>query len=508
MRKIHKVCALTSLCVFSGFACVPNSVNICYGEEASSKIINVSNNAFLNEVVKKYGLFTTYDKEFASYLKKKGISESEYNSCIDYEKVHKDDNIKMLYDIENLTYAFDTILYTNPIVKLIYERNLDIYTNKDVAWDNTIKGMLYDTKWGKGIYTSAIPNYVDIELLFKYKFNRDMSSKEKEYAKNINNLIYLFYSGTLNRDLEDSEISKIKTGKGYELLGITSKEYKEYEKYISRKNQILKVSEGYIKSYKIHEKVRTTIKNKYKIDIFTKLTDSDRKSVYEQSLVNYMYNDEKAEEVFVSILRTRGYLDSTPTKPSTSITGDSLINKPDKEHGEKEEDLSSGDLPSDEDYEYIEELLKPLGPDKENIIHSIEDSKYTSNYYAKLGSMLDIYKENKDKKVLVVTVGDMSLYTVIEISEGSISSMDFETVLNQMAIEFSAKIVDSKKEILVFVNNAIATFERKDGTYKINEINDGFKATSTKFKIVSIEEAMREYLVKIAKEVEEEVNEN
>lgn len=508
MRRIHKVCVLTGVCIFSGLTCAVNNLNVCYAKEASLRSVDVSTKTFLNEVIKRYGVFDAYDKEFASYLKKKGISESDYKLCVDFEKTHKDDKIKLFYEIDNLVYAFDTMLYTDPIVKLIYKNNLATYKDKDVAWENTVKGLLYDTTWGRNIYKNSISKYVDIELLFKYKFNREMSKKEQEYAKDPTKLIYLFYSGTLNRDLEDSEISKIKSGKGYEILGITSKEFKEYEKYISKKNQILSVSEGYIKSYKIHEKVRNNIKTKYGIDIFSKLTDWDRKSVYEQALVNYVYSEEKATEVFTSILKSRGYLDSAPFKPSTSITSDSIMNKPDKEHGEKEEDISSGDLPTDKDYEYIEELLKPLGPGSEEIIYSIKESQYTSNYYAKLGTMLDIYKENKDKKVLVVTVGEMNLYTVIEVSEDSISSVDFETVLNQIAIEFSGKRVDSEKEMLIFVNNAIATIMSKEGMYKIEEINDAFKTIGAKLKVVSIEEAMREYLVEIAKEVEEEINEN
>lgn len=520
MRKIHKSDVMVGACLLSGIILFNSSnfITVSYAKVTNSKSSNDLNEFVIGKVVDGYDILNTYDDTFASYLLKKGINTLNYRTCVTYFNNHKDDKISLLYEIENLLYSFDTILYTDKVVQGMYKNNLETTKDKDKAWNETVKSLIYDTNWLSKVYDENISNKLDIEKLYKYRFKREMSKKELEYAKDPKNLIYILYSGVLGKDLDESNIKLIDKGKGYELLGITATEYKEYRTYISNLKKILAVSEGYVKAYKIHSQVRKNIIAKHKIDIFKELSDADRKMVYEKSLSNYVYDEKKAERVFMSVLDgyssngsnggTGGTGDGNGSGGSGSgekppITNDSIINTPVDDEGKEdldgyeEEEIAGDDELNDEDYEYLEEILKPLGPQSSQIIHAIKSNKYTSAYYSKLGQMINIYNSNRNKSILMVDMGEEKIYTLVEVEGNSISSTDFRTVMNQIVVEGDGKLVESKKEMLLFVNNAIATIEKKEEEYIINKINEAMETVNVKWRVVSLQEAISEYMKEI-----------
>lgn len=520
MRKTHKSEVMVGACLLSGIILFNSSnfITVSYAKVTNSKSASDLNEFVIGKVVEGYDILNTYDDTFASYLLKKGVSTLNYRACVTYFNNHKNDKIALLYEVENLLYSFDTILYTDKVIQGMYKNNLEAKKDKDKAWNETVKSLIYDTNWVSKVYDENISKKLDIEKLYKYRFKREMSKKELEYAKNPKNLIYILYSGILGKDLDESNIKLIDKGKGYELLGITSTEYKEYQTYISNLKKILAVSEGYIKAYKIHSQVRKNIITKHKIDIFKELSDADRKMVYEKSLSNYVYDEKKAENVFMSVLEgyssdssnggTGGTGDGNGSGGSGSgqkppITNDSIINTPVDDEGKEdidgseEEEIAGDDELEDEDYEYLEEILKPLGPQSSDIIHAIKNNKYTSTYYSKLGQMINIYNDNINKSILMIDMGEQKVYTLVEVENNSISATDFRTVMNQIAIEGSGKLVESKEEMLLFVNNAIATIEKEEENYKINEVNRAMETANIKWCVVSLQEAIREYMKEI-----------
>lgn len=503
MKKNYKVSMIAGICIFSSMAMLSDIeiINTSYATEASSRNISIEKEALLNEIIKKYGLIDVYDKDFAKYLNQKGVSEADYKTCVKFLEEHKKDNMRTFYEIENNVYSFDTILYTNPIIKSIYSFNLTkLNGNKEKAWDETVSSLIFDYEWLNEAYSENIKSRLDIEKLFKYKFKREMSVKELEYSKDTSKYKYIWYSGILGKDLEDSDIKKIDRGNGYELLGLTKEDYSEYKSYISKRKKILKYAESYIKKYKIHENVRKELLSKYGIDIFKKLTELDRDMVYKESLINYLYNEKKAKEMYISIFKSRGFIKNTTTsKPSSGITGDSIQNTPNKPNGEKENVLSNGSNLTDKDYEYIKDLLKPILENSSQEIYGIKNNKYTSSYYAKLVKMLELYDKDANKQVIMISVGDEKIYTIVEVEKDKIGFSDFRFIMHQIEIEFSGKIVESQKELLLFVNNAIATIEKKDEGYGLSEINKSLETANVKWKVVPIEVALKEY----AKELEE-----
>ena len=90
-------------------------VNVAFADE----VLNIQNKNVkdlkINDVrykaLEKYGFSLKYDSGFAAYLKRNGVSNTEYEQYVNKTKKYIGTNEEKIYQIENLMYIFDGDIY-------------------------------------------------------------------------------------------------------------------------------------------------------------------------------------------------------------------------------------------------------------------------------------------------------------------------------------------------------------------------------------------------------------
>lgn len=434
-------------------------------ENVKSKSL-VSQEVVRYKALEKYGFAEKYNSDFAAYLKKKGVSDTEYRQYVSDTKKYLDSKEEKVYEIENLIYIFDTAIYTDKVVKSIYEINKEEVKNKEKAWDMTKKGFIYDIDWITQIYEETLSS-ADIEKIYKYIFKKNPTDAILKDLKNKSTLKYGLYSGLIDRELTSADRNKIAAGKGYELVGVSKEEYSDYLKYINVRIKINKHEVQYIKEYFSHLSVREKVKKKYGADIFTKLSDKQRVAVYNSSLVNFNYNDTMAEKAIRGYLIENGVIKgpSSQDEPPIDVGGIGMGSTtspllPEKVYpmAEDEEDRkfningNYGDFGRD---------WKALSPSEMNNL--------TVNHYYTGKYKLEDRKESKDKKYYNMRIGK-DLYITNVVVEENFTEEKLKEVLEVSFDGLKWKVVVSNEEIMIFVNNQIVVIERGE-IYNLKKLN-------------------------------------
>lgn len=442
-----------------------------YADEALEKGISykgiLSKEAVRYKVLEGYGFGEKYNSEFAAYLKKNGISDAEYRKYINDTEKYNGSKEEKTYEVEELLCVFDTVLYTNPVVKSIYEINKESVKDKDKAWEMMKKSYIYDVDWLTQIYEEAFDS-ADMEKVYKYIFKKNPTTTIINDLSKKSTLKYGLYSGLLGRELTSDDRDKISAGKGYELSGISKSEYEEYLKFLNIRNKINECEIRYIKEYYIHSNVRSKIKNKYGVDIFTKLSDKQRLSVYNASLVNFNYNDSIAQGHMVDYLVFNGVIKGPGSTdlPQEDIggTGTGSIYNP--LLPEKNPQVLK---PSEENNLNNDGYYGEFGDDWKAFLPS-EMSNLTVQYYYNGKYKLDGSETSDNKNYYYMKIGDNTYLTNVLV-EKEFTESTLRDVLEQVFEELKWKVVESSDELLVFVNNEIVIIKRQD-TYNLKELNE------------------------------------
>lgn len=450
-------------------------VNVAFADE----VLNIQNKNVkdlkINDVrykaLEKYGFSLKYDSGFAAYLKRNGVSNTEYEQYVNKTKKYIGTNEEKIYQIENLMYIFDGAIYTNPIVKSIYKQNLDYTKNKDKAWEKFKQGAIYDIDWLLKVYEDSLES-TDMVKLYKYLFKKVPTKDIEADLNSKSGLIYGLYSGVLKRELTSEDRNKISSGRGYELLGLDSQGYNEYLSYIKLRDKINKYEISYIKEYSIHSTVRSKIKNKYGVDIYTALTDKQRLSVYNSSLVNFNYDDKIAQSHIEDILSFEGIInqpETNPNGPAEEIGGESDTSTLNPLEEEKNPVVMEDEKLWEYDY-----LGKPdinfgiFGPEF-TIVPPSKQNNYTAQYYYNGKYVAGVEAEAGDKKYYYIKMGENNIITKTRV-EKDFTDNTFIKLMNLALNEGKWKIITTNNAYLIFVNNAIVNIKRED-IYNLKELN-------------------------------------
>ena len=474
-KKICKagMCILgAQFLVGSAFIPIENTYYTSFAEErvngasqysTSSRIADV-----VGEAVSAYGLGKTYNSGFASYLNKKGISNREYESYVSGTNKYTGSNVEKAEKIENLTYIFDISLYTHPIVKSIYNWNVSTYKNKDTSWTNFKKGAIYDEDWLADIFYESLDG-LDMIKAYKYLFKKVPTATIEKDLNSKGTIKYGLYSGVLKRELTKDERDKIKNGLGYDLLGVSKAEYKAYQSYRKLKEKIVKKEIMYIKETLIHSEVRDKIKRKTGKDIYSKLSDNERLYVYNMSLNNFNYDKSKAEKAFMLLLERKEEMDSgkpiESPKEDSGISDGAVLNPVGKEENPIKVPGNTLD-----DYEYLDKVQPDygiFGPDFE-IIPQSSKTVYTAQYYYD-GKNIAETQELEDK-FYVIQVGEELIPTRVKVEEKITDEVLLKILKAATEKEHKWRVITSRNEHLVFINNKIITLEIKE-EYSLKDLN-------------------------------------
>lgn len=456
-------------------------------DEKNIKSRNSQVMSVVSEVLNEYGLEETYNEGFFDYLSKNGITKNQYQNYIENRKKYKGSGVEKSYKIENLTYVFDQVIYTHPIVKSIYEQNKSLFKDKDLAWKNFKKGAIYDTEWLATVFEESI-EYADMEKVYKYLFKKVPTTIIKKDLENKDTIKYGLYSGIIQRELTQEERDKIESGRGYELMGVSKSEYDAYKSYINLKEKITEKQISYIKETFIHENVRNKIKREIGVDIYKEFTLQERLSVYNVSLNNYNYDEDIAEKSYKLLLMNKGKIE----RPVEDSTNDGVTAGGSTNPVEKEENpiIIQGD--TIKEYEYLDKddsKYGIFGSEGESVELSYKNL-YTPQYYYGKVNYSDLTQNVIDEKYYVVKVGDKIYFTEIR-QEEKISNDTFIDIIKTVFEENSLwKVISSQKEHLLFANNKIQTIDIKE-EYSLKEINKNIKDLDMKIIIMTREQAKK-----------------
>ena len=456
---------------------------------ANSRVISMDKNLVTYKLLEDYDFYSKYSADFDAYIKKRTGTSNSYLNYINGVTKYNKSKEESVYEVENLICAFDSVLYSDPVIKMIYEINEESEKNKDKAWLITKKSLIYDAAWTTNVYERALGG-VDMTELYKYLFKKNPTTTIIKDLNNEETIVYGLYTGLIGRELTSSDRKNIEDGKGYELLDLTKKQYDDYLNHVKLRNVINEYAIDYIQEEYSHLSVRKKIKSKYNIDIFSVTTKSQRKSIYMKSLINYIYDDETAQAYYKEILQQNGYIlvpGSNPYKPSEEIggTSSSTMNNP-----------SKAEKPTTNKPE-VENSTSTKGNSNRNwtLVPFNKQNKYTVKHYYGLNSLNAEKMKEQGSQFYYVRLGNEIIESNVIVSK-DLNQDELREILGNAFEGTKWQHVEALREQLIFVNNHIVKFDI-DETYDLNKINKKFKKSN-----VFIGKDTKENIAKLKKETD------
>lgn len=450
-----------------------------------------------DEILTSYKYDESYVKDLKTYLTSKSFNSEEYDKIISLLNKFKDSKVEKFWLIETGRLLFDDVIFQHIDVKPIYQKNLtknnndikkaSIDTKKDIIriiddlyymYEETFniipidgikppidsEGFEFDEELVKKENERKL---TIIRNSFKNQFNRMPSQEEEAWLSDMKTIKYALYSGYLNRTLSKDDIKMIDDSKGYELLQITKAEYMEFKSYIDMHQKIEELEEEYIKTrYKLTN-VRAKILKEHNVDIYKSLLDYERYNVYLIATQDIVFNESKAYDYAILLLKDKGLLDSssdnnTNNPPSDNDSNNNSNNGSNNGSNNNSNNSTSPNKPGIEqnftNNNFFDDLLEFKDNLKNNKLHQIITQAAKFLYTVK--------SQDKTGNYLFIKINNVEFETGIFIDKDkNMTKSMLNEVFYLIKNKIDLKTVVSKEKVLVQGNNNII-FESKKNIFE------------------------------------------
>ena len=438
------------------------------GRSFAMEVIDINNNS-----LEFYPGRYSSDTELKDYLKGDGVLDEEYEKYVNYSRRYRYSKEKKWESIENGTIMLDEILFSIDEIKIEYENKLKEVKNKEQAYEIIKKSLINNSQYVIYEISNILTDKNKMVSIFNDKYTRKPTAKEEEWLSDIKTLKYALYGGELGREITNSERSMIENGIGYRVLDLYKDQIEDYAEYVTLRNKLVKKEIDYYNSIGVFSNLREKLYEKYKIDIYTKTSKSERLEIHKESINVISFNEEKAYILLEKLLIEKGLIkvidedeneNDTISPPGGSISQDSSSSNPKNEltqHLNSSQTIIRNSLLSS---------LKNL--------YKIQKVEYENN-------LRDTYIWFKYKGKNINTY-------IRPFKNGELSKEKLKTFLDSVNTNLESKMIFSKKEMLILLEKNIKTTKLAIGEKKLNidDLIDPFERVGIKVyeKNIEIEE--------------------
>ena len=382
------------------------------------------NNYILEEQAERY----VSSKMLEDFLKKNGVSIKEYKTYIEELNKYSESTEFLWERLENGSIIMDEILFSDNDIKKEYEKALEALGTENMAYNYIKKNMINNPKMFISKFETNFQDMDKVCEAFKKKFNRDLNDLEKAVLEDGGTAKELLYIGANNGYLTEQQIFYVEDGIGYTVLGLTDEDLKAYMTFIKKRDKYDELAIKYLKSYAMYQSIALEINDKYKVDIYKDLTDSERMSIYNKSVDGFIFNEKKAKEKVLDLLISKKIL-----------TKEDLEEKEESNKSKEENNTSNP----------WEELKKHLKDKKKN------DNQSITSLYATQG-ISSVY-ENLSEYSIGVKYKNEDIDTEIRLPQDNILSKSVLGKLFSVLEErIDLKSIFGKEDVLTLLDNEIS----------------------------------------------------
>ena len=382
------------------------------------------NNYILEEQAERY----VSSKMLEDFLKKNGVSIKEYKTYIEELNKYSESTEFLWERLENGSIIMDEILFSDNDIKKEYEKALEALGTENMAYNYIKKNMINNPKMFISKFETNFQDMDKVCEAFKKKFNRDLNDLEKAVLEDGGTAKELLYIGANNGYLTEQQIFYVEDGIGYKVLGLTDEDLKTYMTFIKKRDKYDELAIKYLKSYAMYQSIALEINDKYKVDIYKDLTDSERMSIYNKSVDGFIFNEKKAKEKVLDLLISKKIL-----------TKEDLEEKEESNKSKEENNTSNP----------WEELKKHLKDKKKN------DNQSITSLYATQG-ISSVY-ENLSEYSIGVKYKNEDIDTEIRLPQDNMLSKSVLGKLFSVLEErIDLKSIFGKEDVLTLLDNEIS----------------------------------------------------
>lgn len=382
------------------------------------------NNYILEEQAERY----VSSKMLEDFLKKNGVSIKEYKTYIEELNKYSESTEFLWERLENGSIIMDEILFSDNDIKKEYEKALEALGTENMAYNYIKKNMINNPKMFISKFETNFQDMDKVCEAFKKKFNRDLNDLEKAVLEDGGTAKELLYIGANNGYLTEQQIFYVEDGIGYTVLGLTDEDLKTYMTFIKKRDKYDELAIKYLKSYAMYQSIALEINDKYKVDIYKDLTDSERMSIYNKSVDGFIFNEKKAKEKVLDLLISKKIL-----------TKEDLEEKEESNKSKEENNTSNP----------WEELKKHLKDKKKN------DNQSITSLYATQG-ISSVY-ENLSEYSIGVKYKNEDIDTEIRLPQDNMLSKSVLGKLFSVLEErIDLKSIFGKEDVLTLLDNEIS----------------------------------------------------
>lgn len=367
-------------------------------------------------------------KMLEDFLKKNGVSIKEYKTYIEELNKYSESTEFLWERLENGSIIMDEILFSDNDIKKEYEKALEALGTENMAYNYIKKNMINNPKMFISKFETNFQDMDKVCEAFKKKFNRDLNDLEKAVLEDGGTAKELLYIGANNGYLTEQQIFYVEDGIGYTVLGLTDEDLKTYMTFIKKRDKYDELAIKYLKSYAMYQSIALEINDKYKVDIYKDLTDSERMSIYNKSVDGFIFNEKKAKEKVLDLLISKKIL-----------TKEDLEEKEESNKSKEENNTSNP----------WEELKKHLKDKKKN------DNQSITSLYATQG-ISSVY-ENLSEYSIGVKYKNEDIDTEIRLPQDNMLSKSVLGKLFSVLEErIDLKSIFGKEDVLTLLDNEIS----------------------------------------------------
>ena len=367
-------------------------------------------------------------KMLEDFLKKNGVSIKEYKTYIEELNKYSESTEFLWERLENGSIIMDEILFSDNDIKKEYEKALEALGTENMAYNYIKKNMINNPKMFISKFETNFQDMDKVCEAFKKKFNRDLNDLEKAVLEDGGTAKELLYIGANNGYLTEQQIFYVEDGIGYKVLGLTDEDLKTYMTFIKKRDKYDELAIKYLKSYAMYQSIALEINDKYKVDIYKDLTDSERMSIYNKSVDGFIFNEKKAKEKVLDLLVSKKIL-----------TKEDLEEKEESNKNKEEKNTSNP----------WEELKKHLKDKKKN------DNQSITSLYATQG-ISSVY-ENLSEYSIGVKYKNEDIDTEIRLPQDDMLSKSVLGKLFSVLEErIDLKSIFGKEDVLTLLDNEIS----------------------------------------------------
>lgn len=382
------------------------------------------NNYILEEQAERY----VSSKMLEDFLKKNGVSIKEYKTYIEELNKYSESTEFLWERLENGSIIMDEILFSDNDIKKECEKALEALGTENMAYNYIKKNMINNPKMFISKFETNFQDMDKVCEAFKKKFNRDLNDLEKAVLEDGGTAKELLYIGANNGYLTEQQIFYVEDGIGYTVLGLTDEDLKTYMTFIKKRDKYDELAIKYLKSYAMYQSIALEINDKYKVDIYKDLTDSERMSIYNKSVDGFIFNEKKAKEKVLDLLISKKIL-----------TKEDLEEKEESNKSKEENNTSNP----------WEELKKHLKDKKKN------DNQSITSLYATQG-ISSVY-ENLSEYSIGVKYKNEDIDTEIRLPQDNMLSKSVLGKLFSVLEErIDLKSIFGKEDVLTLLDNEIS----------------------------------------------------